>query len=191
MKGFITGETRADAADGARHTSSKSFITTALMAGSAAAWSNPDRVGHKTTKSTMHSFDKKPIGKFSAIRCFAAVSAALSLFVAAWPGNGLAQDKAAVLLPGSINDQSWNAQGYSGVTKLKSLGWDVAYSENVQPSDMAEALQDYSRKGYTLIIGHTGRFLSPMEMVGPKFVKNIHGRAPGPEVCRACDIAIF
>ena len=22
-------------------------------------------------------------------------------------------------------------------------------------------------------------------------VKNIHGRAPGPEVCRACDIAIF
>jgi basic membrane protein A len=119
----------------------------------------------------MHSFHKKPIGKFSAIRCFAGAIAAFSLVAVLSPGDGLAQDKAAVLLPGSINDQSWNAQGYSGVKKLKSMGWDVAYSENVQPSDMAEALQDYSRKGYTLIIGHTGRFLSPMELVGPKFPK--------------------
>ena len=28
------------------------------------------------------------------------------------PGNALAQNKAAFLFPGSINDQSWNAQGY-------------------------------------------------------------------------------
>src|SRR5262249_24097189 len=28
------------------------------------------------------------------------------------------------------------------------------------------------------------------ELIKP-LVKNIHGRAPGPEVCRACDIAIF
>jgi len=82
-----------------------------------------------------------------------------------------AQDKAAVLLPGSINDQSWNAQGYAGVVRLKEKGWDVAYSENVQPADMAQALQDYARKGYSLIIGHTGRFLSPMQLVGPKFSK--------------------
>ena len=119
----------------------------------------------------MHSFHKKPLGKFSAIRIFAGAIAAFSLVIVVSPGDGLAQDKAAVLLPGSINDQSWNAQGYSGVKKLKSMGWDVAYSENVQPSDMAEALQDYSRKGYTLIIGHTGRFLSPMELVGPKYPK--------------------
>jgi basic membrane protein A and related proteins len=81
------------------------------------------------------------------------------------------QDKAAVLLPGSINDQSWNAQGYAGVLSLKQKGWEVAYSENVQPADMAQALQDYARKGYTLVIGHTGRFLSPMQLVGPKFPK--------------------
>jgi simple sugar transport system substrate-binding protein/basic membrane protein A len=99
--------------------------------------------------------------------------AALWVFVLAAlsPGVSIAQDKAAVLLPGSINDQSWNAQGYSGVIKLKSIGWVVAYSENVQPSDMAQALQDYASKGYPLIIGHTGRFLSPMELVGPKFPK--------------------
>jgi basic membrane protein A and related proteins len=98
------------------------------------------------------------------------IAIALSLFALNLaPVNAPAQDKAAVLLPGSINDQSWNAQGYAGVVRLKEKGWDVAYSENVQPADMAQALEDYARKGYTLIIGHTGRFLSPMQLVGPKF----------------------
>jgi basic membrane protein A len=82
-----------------------------------------------------------------------------------------AADKAAILLPGSINDQSWNAQGFQGVAALKALGWEVAYSENVQPADMAQALQDYARRGYTLLIGHTGRFQSPMQLLGQKFPK--------------------
>jgi basic membrane protein A len=100
------------------------------------------------------------------------IAIALSLFALNLaPVNAPAQDKAAVLLPGSINDQSWNAQGYAGVVRLKEKGWDVAYSENVQPADMAQALEDYARKGYTLLIGHTGRFLSPMQLVGPKFPK--------------------
>jgi basic membrane protein A and related proteins len=102
-------------------------------------------------------------------RVAAVLSCALVMSLA--PFSAPAQDKAAVLLPGSINDQSWNAQGYAGVVSLKGKGWDVAYSENVQPADMAQALQDYARKGYTLIIGHTGRFLSPMQLVGPKFPK--------------------
>ena len=92
----------------------------------------------------------------------------VSLATALSPVKALAVDKAAVLLPGSINDQSWNAQGYAGLLKLKEMGWDTAYSENVQPADMAEALRDYAKRGYTLIIGHTGRFLSPMELVGTK-----------------------
>src|SRR5260370_30387335 len=100
------------------------------------------------------------------------IAIALSLFALNLaPVNASAQDKAAVLLPGSINDQSWNAQGYQGVAALKALGWDVAYSENVQPADMAQALQDYARRGYTLLIGHTGRFQSPMQLLGTKFPK--------------------
>jgi basic membrane protein A and related proteins len=109
---------------------------------------------------------KQNFGRFSA------AAIALLLFGTSFlPSNASAQDKAAALLPGSINDQSWNAQGYAGVLRLKEKGWDVAYSENVQPADMAQALQDYARKGYTLVIGHTGRFLSPMQLVGPKFPK--------------------
>ena len=30
--------------------------------------------------------------------------------------------KVAMLLPGSINDQSWNASGYAGLLKLKDAG---------------------------------------------------------------------
>jgi basic membrane lipoprotein Med (substrate-binding protein (PBP1-ABC) superfamily) len=37
--------------------------------------------------------------------------------------------KVAMLLPGSINDQSWNAAGYAGLVKLKEQGMDIAYSE--------------------------------------------------------------
>ena len=102
----------------------------------------------------------------------ALAAAAVTLFAVLAPGPALAQQgKAAVLLPGSINDQSWNAQGYQGVEKLKSAGWEVAYSENVQAADMVEALRDYARRDYSLVIGHTGRFLSAMQRVGPEFPK--------------------
>src|SRR5260370_214125 len=87
--------------------------------------------------------------------------------------HAFAAEKAAVLLPGSINDQSWNAQGYEGVKRLKSMGWDVAYSENVQPADMAQAMRDYAQRGYSVVIGHTGRFQSAAEVVAPRFPKTL------------------
>lgn len=80
-----------------------------------------------------------------------------------------ATDKAAILLPGSINDQSWNAQGYQGVEALRATGWDVAYSENVQTADEVETITDYAQRGTRLIIGHTGRFQSAMARLGPSF----------------------
>lgn len=81
--------------------------------------------------------------------------------------------KVAMLLPGSINDQSWNAAGYAGLTKLKAMGVEVAYSENVQAADHIEAMKDYARRGFSPIIGHSGRFLSAAQRVGPEFDKTI------------------
>jgi simple sugar transport system substrate-binding protein/basic membrane protein A len=91
------------------------------------------------------------------------------LILNCWLPQAIAQGKAAVLLPGSINDQSWNALGYGVVIKLKSMGFDTAYSENVQPADYIEALKDFARRGYSPVIGHTGRFLSAAQRVGPDF----------------------
>ena len=42
-----------------------------------------------------------------------------------------AEDKAAILLPGSANDQSWNALGYSILKSLEPHGFKTAFSENV------------------------------------------------------------
>ena len=81
--------------------------------------------------------------------------------------------KVAMLLPGSINDQSWNAAGYAGLVKLKEQGMDIAYSENVQAADHIEAMKDYARKGYSPVIGHSGRFLSAAQRVGPEFEKTV------------------
>ena len=80
-----------------------------------------------------------------------------------------AQTKVAMLLPGSINDQSWNATGYAGLMKMKELGYDVAYSENVPAADHVEAMRDYASRGYKIVIGHSGRFLSAAQRVGPEF----------------------
>jgi len=81
--------------------------------------------------------------------------------------------KVAMLLPGSINDQSWNAAGYGGLLKLKEQGMEIAYSENVQAADHIEAMKDYARRGFSPIVGHSGRFLSAAQRVGPEFEKTL------------------
>src|SRR5262249_39815088 len=102
----------------------------------------------------------------------ALVVAALVLTIGA--GGATSQGgKVAMLLPGSINDQSWTAAGYSGLARLKERGVEIAYSENVQAADHVEAMKDYARRGFSPIIGHSGRFLSAAQRVGPEFEKTI------------------
>jgi simple sugar transport system substrate-binding protein/basic membrane protein A len=80
-----------------------------------------------------------------------------------------AENKAAMLLPGSINDQSWNADGYAGLQKIKDLGFEVAFTENIDAADHVDTMRDYARRGFNIVIGHSGRFLSAEQRVGPEF----------------------
>jgi len=100
-----------------------------------------------------------------------ALAVALLGSIAAFASPAAAADKAAILLPGSINDQSWNALGYQILKSLESHGFTTAYSENVGDADEAEALRDYASQGYEIIMGHSGRFVSAMEQVAPDFPK--------------------
>ncbi len=77
--------------------------------------------------------------------------------------------KAAILLPGSINDHSWNALGYAILQSLKAHGYAVAYSENVADADEEQALRDYAGRGTSIVIGHSGRFMSSMEDIAADF----------------------
>jgi simple sugar transport system substrate-binding protein/basic membrane protein A len=96
---------------------------------------------------------------------------ALLLAAALSAAPAAAEEKAAMLLPGSINDQSWNDLGYSILLSLKPHGFTTAYTENVSNADEAEAMRDYAAQGYQIVMGHSGRFVSSMEQVGPKFPK--------------------
>ena len=100
-------------------------------------------------------------------------STALALLAASpFAASGaMAEDKAAILLPGSANDQSWNALGYSILKSLEPHGFKTAYSENVSDADEGEAMRDYASHGYIIVMGHSGRFVSAMEQVAPDFPK--------------------
>src|SRR5689334_12930054 len=52
--------------------------------------------------------------------------------------------KAAIALPGPINDKAWNQAGYSGLEEIKKrLGIETAYQEKVKDADQAEVLSDF------------------------------------------------
>jgi basic membrane protein A and related proteins len=81
------------------------------------------------------------------------IAAAAFVTLAAF-GAAAEEPKAAILLPGSANDQSWNALGYSILKSLESHGFKTAYSENVADADEGEALRDYASHGYLVVMGH-------------------------------------
>jgi basic membrane protein A and related proteins len=104
-------------------------------------------------------------------RCRNLATGAAILVGIAFSVSAQAADKAAILLPGSINDQSWNALGYAILTSLTPRGFKTAYTENVADADESEALRDYASQGYNIVLGHSGRFVSAMEEVAPDFPK--------------------
>jgi basic membrane protein A len=93
----------------------------------------------------------------------AASSAAASASASASAGSSAAADrstvsKIAVLLPGSITDQSWNQTAYEGLMKIKDMGYEVAYTENVGSNDMESVFRSYCEDGYDFIIGHGAQY---------------------------------
>jgi basic membrane protein A and related proteins len=67
--------------------------------------------------------------------------------------------RVAIVMPGNITDKSWNQAGYEGLMRAQEeLGIEVAYSEKIAQPDQAEAMADYARRGYDVVIGHGGEF---------------------------------
>jgi basic membrane protein A len=81
-----------------------------------------------------------------------------------------AKFKVAMLLPGPISDQGWNASAYNGLKQIESkLGAEVAYTESVTASDMEELFRGYAMQGFNLIFGHGFQFGDPASRVAPSF----------------------
>jgi basic membrane protein A len=75
------------------------------------------------------------------------------------PEKGAGDFKIVLLLPGPINDQSWNATNYAGLEKANAtLGTKIEYIENVQAADFESTFRNYAERGYDLIMAAGTQF---------------------------------
>lgn len=75
-----------------------------------------------------------------------------------------------LLLPGSIDDQSWNATNYTGLEAAnEELGTNIEYVENVQESDFESTMRNYAQRGYDLVMAAGTQFDEAAQRVAGNF----------------------
>ncbi len=85
-------------------------------------------------------------------------------------GKNPADYKIVLLLPGPINDQSWNATNYAGLEACnKTLGTKMEYVENVQASDFESTFREYAERGYDLVMAAGSQFDEAVAAVAPNY----------------------
>jgi basic membrane protein A len=81
------------------------------------------------------------------------------------------QLKVALVLPGSITDGTFNTAAYQGLKEAeKKYSIKVSFQENTPIAEMENALSNYARDGYDVVIGHGFQFAEP--------AMNVHKRYP-------------
>ena len=108
------------------------------------------------------------------------MTAALTVSMAAGAVSVMAADekdpkdvKVALVLPGSGNDKGWNQEAYDGLEKIKDLGCETAYSENVQASDYETIFRGYADQGFNVVFGHGTEFEDAAEKVAEDYPDTI------------------
>jgi basic membrane protein A len=83
---------------------------------------------------------------------------------------GAQQLKVALLLPGVITDQGWNALAYNALKAVEEkYNAQISYIEKVTVSDDEALLRQYSEAKYDLIFGHGFEFIDVMKRVAKNF----------------------
>lgn len=100
------------------------------------------------------------------------------------PGGAL---KVALLTPGPISDQSWNAGAYQGLMRIRdSLGAQVSHIQTKTPAEFEDNFRQYGTQGYSLVFGHGFEFQDAAKRVAPEFPRTIYvttsGTATGPNL---------
>ncbi len=106
----------------------------------------------------------------------AAAAAVLSPFLAGC-GDGARPTGAfrvALLSPGPVSDEGWNAAAYEGLRRVKSLlGAEIAQQETKSKGDMVEGYREFARLGYDVVLGHGGEYQDAAMEVGPDFPRTV------------------
>jgi basic membrane protein A and related proteins len=78
--------------------------------------------------------------------------------------------KVALLTPGPITDQSWNAGAYNGLKAIRdSLGAQISHIQTKTPAEFEENFRQYGAQGYDLVIGHGFEFQDAALRVAPEY----------------------
>lgn len=100
------------------------------------------------------------------------VFATLAAIVAAVTIAHAEQLKVALVLPGSITDGTFNTAAYQGLKEAeKKYPIKVSFQENTPIAEMENALANYARDGYDVVIGHGFQFAEPAMNVHKRFPK--------------------
>lgn len=95
--------------------------------------------------------------------------------------------RVALLTPGPISDQSWNAGAYAGLMRIRdSLAAQTSHIQVKTPADFEENFRQYGAAGYTLVIGHGFEFQDAAARVSPDYPRTTYvttgGRTVRPNV---------
>jgi basic membrane protein A and related proteins len=82
--------------------------------------------------------------------------------------------KVALLTPGPISDQSWNAGAYAGLLRIRdSLGAQISHVQTRSPVEFDENFREYGRQGYALVFGHGFEFQDAARRVAPAYPSTV------------------
>lgn len=90
--------------------------------------------------------------------------------------------RVALLTPGPISDQSWNASAYEGLSRIRdSLSASVSHIQTKTPAEFEENFRQYGAQGYSLVFGHGFEFQDAAQRVGPEFPKTLYVTTGGDQ----------
>lgn len=95
--------------------------------------------------------------------------------------------RVALLTPGPISDQSWNAAAFEGLTRIRdSIGATVRHVQTKTPAEFEENFRQYGAQGFNLVIGHGFEFQDAAQRVGPEYPNTVYattgGDGTGPNI---------
>lgn len=78
--------------------------------------------------------------------------------------------RVALLTPGPISDQAWNASAFNGLERVRdSLGARISHVQTRTPAEFEENFRQYGASGFQLVFGHGFEFQDAALRVGPQF----------------------
>jgi basic membrane protein A and related proteins len=83
--------------------------------------------------------------------------------------------KVALLTPGPISDQSWNAGAYQGLIAIRdSLGAHTSHIQTKTPAEFEENFRQYGTQGYHVVFGHGFEFQDAARRVAPAHPNTVY-----------------